>query len=324
MKSTEKKRFLDVLFFVIFACFGWQAFCQDNKLKISINPQNLPLIHKLGKNKDQVFAQCIQTVNENKKNIRSNRDLYIEFFRFIPDQNDSSMDLYRICAAFNVPYDTIASLNCIENPHENLGNKTLVIPAFDGVFVPLAPTSPIEILNFKEMESRKNIPYKMTFNLNGRDFYLFPGDCRYSPAARAFFVDSVFRLPLEQTRVTSEFGFRKSPVYHTWKMHNGIDFAAREGTEVYAAKAGTVTHCINNDPIFGNYIIISHDSTTTTVYAHLSKIIVKRNQVVKGGQQIALSGSSGACTGPHLHFEIRTSKGVQDPAKILWKKGKQN
>ncbi|MGW1025174.1 M23 family metallopeptidase [Streptomyces sp. NPDC002577] len=93
--------------------------------------------------------------------------------------------------------------------------------------------------------------------------------------------------------------------------HSGQDFAVPSGTPVAAASSGTVVKAGSNGagdgPAYGNAIVIKHGNGTYSQYAHLSKINVRIGQAVKAGQNIALSGNTGNSSGPHLHFEIRTT-----------------
>ncbi|MER7111388.1 M23 family metallopeptidase [Streptomyces sp. NPDC000229] len=88
--------------------------------------------------------------------------------------------------------------------------------------------------------------------------------------------------------------------------HTGVDFAASSGTTVKAVGAGTVVSA-GWSGAYGNEVVIQHTDGTYSQYAHLSSLSVSSGQSVSGGQQIGLSGSTGNSTGPHLHFEIRTS-----------------
>ncbi len=124
-------------------------------------------------------------------------------------------------------------------------------------------------------------------------------------------------LPLKNVQITSKFGYRNSPIYKRWKFHNGIDFAAKEGTEVFACKSGKVATVLKNDPTFGNCIVLSHEKGLTSVYAHLSKINVKKGDIIQGGKVIGLTGKSGAVTGPHLHFEVRENGKATNPLDYL-------
>ncbi|MFD5507067.1 M23 family metallopeptidase [Streptomyces sp. NPDC127051] len=93
--------------------------------------------------------------------------------------------------------------------------------------------------------------------------------------------------------------------------HSGQDFACPVGTSVKAASAGTIVKAGPNGggdgPAYGNAIVIKHANNTYSQYAHLSKIQVRIGQKVTKGSQIALSGNTGNSSGPHLHFEIRTT-----------------
>ncbi|MER5770176.1 M23 family metallopeptidase [Streptomyces sp. NPDC001985] len=93
--------------------------------------------------------------------------------------------------------------------------------------------------------------------------------------------------------------------------HSGQDFAVPTGTSVKSVGPGTVVKAGPNGagdgPAYGNAVVIKHDSNTYSQYAHLSRVDVKIGQQVSGGQQIALSGNTGNSSGPHLHFEIRTT-----------------
>ncbi|MEV7018078.1 M23 family metallopeptidase [Streptomyces sp. NPDC093991] len=110
--------------------------------------------------------------------------------------------------------------------------------------------------------------------------------------------------------------------------HSGQDYAVPTGTPVLAAHGGTVVKAGGNGagdgPAYGNAVVIKHGSQTYSQYAHLSSVNVKVGQVVKTGQKIALSGNTGNSSGPHLHFEIRTTPNygsAVDPAKFLRSKG---
>ena len=91
----------------------------------------------------------------------------------------------------------------------------------------------------------------------------------------------------------------------TSSFHTGIDYGCPAGTEILASEAGTVMFAGWDTTGYGLCVIIKHNADQSTLYAHLSKIYVNKGDTVKQGQVIALSGSSGNSTGPHLHFEAR-------------------
>lgn len=114
------------------------------------------------------------------------------------------------------------------------------------------------------------------------------------------------RFPIDgKVRISSDFNpHRKHPVTGKVRPHNGTDFAVRVGTPVVAPADGVV-ELAKYSRSAGYYIILRHRGSYSTVYMHLSKILVKPGQRVKIGQQIARSGNTGMSTGPHLHYELR-------------------
>lgn len=120
-----------------------------------------------------------------------------------------------------------------------------------------------------------------------------------------------WRWPLDAGIVSSEYGPR-------WgKMHHGLDIAAERGKPVYASADGEVIYADDKLRGYGNVVILRHDQKTTSLYAHNKKLKVKLGQKVKRGHLIALLGSTGRSTGPHVHYEIRGSNGAINPRKIL-------
>ncbi len=117
-------------------------------------------------------------------------------------------------------------------------------------------------------------------------------------------------------RITSSFGNRFHPILHRNRLHAGVDFGAKTGTPIVAAAAGEV---INAESMrgYGNVVILSHGAGLTTVYAHCSRIFVRRGQKVSQGQRIAAVGSTGLATGPHLHFEVRVNGKATNPMSRL-------
>lgn len=127
----------------------------------------------------------------------------------------------------------------------------------------------------------------------------------------AGFKPGSFRWPLQNVAVTSPYGKRKGG------FHEGIDLRAGSGTPVFAADAGTVIYADRRIRGYGRMVVLRHPSGLTTVYAHNSRLHVRKGQRVKRGQKIALSGRSGRVSGPHLHFEVRNGVSPVDPFSVL-------
>ena len=116
--------------------------------------------------------------------------------------------------------------------------------------------------------------------------------------------------------ITSPFGYRQNPFGGGLEFHQGLDIAAPMGTTVTAAAAGTVISAGWYGG-YGNYILIDHGGGMSTGYGHLSQIFVSDGQQVQKGQAIGAVGSTGASTGPHLHFEVRINGKPTDPTAYL-------
>jgi murein DD-endopeptidase MepM/ murein hydrolase activator NlpD len=117
-------------------------------------------------------------------------------------------------------------------------------------------------------------------------------------------------------RISSRFGYRPHPILKKIKYHSGIDIAAPKGTPILAADSGVVIFSKYNGG-YGKMITVDHGVGYSTVYGHASVLLVGYGQKVTKGQKIALVGSTGLSTGPHLHFEVRKNGVPQDPLKYL-------
>ncbi|MBR5575477.1 MAG: peptidoglycan DD-metalloendopeptidase family protein [Alphaproteobacteria bacterium] len=122
--------------------------------------------------------------------------------------------------------------------------------------------------------------------------------------------------PVEQVRITSNYGTRNDPFTGKPKKHRGIDFAGKIGTELMAVAPGRVVSA-GERVGYGTTVEIDHGLGFTTLYAHLSQITVSRGDWVRPGTVIGLGGSSGRSTGPHLHYEIRYKGEQFDPTKFV-------
>jgi murein DD-endopeptidase MepM/ murein hydrolase activator NlpD len=120
-----------------------------------------------------------------------------------------------------------------------------------------------------------------------------------------------FYMPTDQRRITSPFGPRRR------RMHNGLDVKVYVGDTIRSAFDGKVRIVRTERRGYGQYVVIRHDNGLETVYGHLSKQLVKENQLVKAGEVIGLGGNTGRSTGSHLHFETRFLGIPIDPALLF-------
>ncbi len=113
-----------------------------------------------------------------------------------------------------------------------------------------------------------------------------------------------FINPVENGRYTSYFGYRTNPITGKWSFHTGLDIGAKEGEKIRCALSGTVT-AVGEDSRAGKYIIVTHSQGFQTFYCHCSEILAEEGMKLNKGETVALVGSTGYSTGPHLHFEVR-------------------
>lgn len=116
----------------------------------------------------------------------------------------------------------------------------------------------------------------------------------------------------------NSFGMRIHPVLHVYKMHEGIDIISDVGTNVYAAGDGIVHFAGRTAGGYGMVVEVSHGYGYSSLYAHLSRTLVREGQSVRRGELIAKSGRSGLVSGPHLHFEVRYMGRKQNPVDYFF------
>jgi len=125
---------------------------------------------------------------------------------------------------------------------------------------------------------------------------------------------SLVALPLDNIHINSGFGMRRHPIYHKRIMHNGIDLSARY-EKVYSMFPGTVIK-VGQDSRSGKFVTVRTGDYTIS-YCHLSQQLVKENEFVNAGTNIAISGNTGASTGPHLHITAKKDGQAINPTIIL-------
>lgn len=129
-------------------------------------------------------------------------------------------------------------------------------------------------------------------------------------------VSETLARPLDKGSITSLFGYRKNPVSGKYTFHSGLDLASPQGSNIYAILRGTVVFA-GYESGYGNYIIVDHGGGLASLYAHCSKLIAQVGDKVEKGEIIALVGSTGNSTGPHLHIELRKNNKRCDPYELI-------
>lgn len=130
--------------------------------------------------------------------------------------------------------------------------------------------------------------------------------------------DGTYHYGVVGARITSPFGMRYHPLDHVWRQHNGVDIPAPTGTNIGAARSGTVIE-VGSTAARGNYIKVQHDDGLVTLYQHCNSILAQQGEKVAQDQTIATVGSTGKVTGPHLHLEVWKNGKAVDPMQYLGK-----
>ena len=117
-------------------------------------------------------------------------------------------------------------------------------------------------------------------------------------------------------RISSDYGYRTNPISGAYALHTGVDIAADEGTGIVAAYNGVVKDTGTGEKR-GNYVLMEHSDGSETLYCHCSEVLTVEGAVINAGEVIALVGSTGWATGPHLHFEIHRDGNAVDPMTVL-------
>lgn len=185
-----------------------------------------------------------------------------------------------------------------------------------------------EVVHQEQRDARGNLVggQKLQFaflSAGGKDRYLY----RFKPTGQddGWFDDrgkstrqAFMRTPLDGARITSLFGERVHPVFHSVRMHKGVDFGCGIGTHIFAAADGVVDYA-GPATGFGVLLKLRHDNGLETWYGHLSEFPdgIAPGAAVKQGQLVALSGNVGFSTGPHLHYEVHKDGVAVDPKDFL-------
>jgi len=194
----------------------------------------------------------------------------------------------------------------------------------------VAGISPEEF-NFNELPGRGGVLGSDARPMTSEELDAHIAEAAHSVAQRADYLDIIESellsdtvrnallpqgTPVSQGFIGSGFGMRADPFTGRYAMHEGVDFAAPEGTPIFAAAGGVVVTAEKHQG-YGNMVKIDHGNGLATLYGHASRLYVKVGDLIKRGQTIAAVGSTGRSTGPHLHFEVHVNGQPKNPAKYL-------
>jgi len=210
-----------------------------------------------------------------------------------------------IAGHFNLDLDTIASLNREWGSGVHLVSigEEIKIPNQDGIFLSLQG----EIDKFCAQKSVLTEAVLLVNRISreqikpGMELFL-PG-VQHTGVERSVAIGAAFLRPVRGW-ISSGFGYRRDPFRGGISFHRGIDIAAYVGAPVRASMDGRVV-LVGDNSVFGKYILIAHQISYSSFYGHLSRVLVRKGDVVRRGQKIGSVGNTGRSTGPHVHFEVR-------------------
>jgi murein DD-endopeptidase MepM/ murein hydrolase activator NlpD len=232
----------------------------------------------------------------------------------------SGESVWRLAQKYGVSVQTIVNANKIKEKTVILPGDTLRIPDRSGIF---HKTAKKETLT--ELAKKYKVSSDAIKKANGiSTAYIPPGKEVFLPGAKPlpeiqYIKQKVFAWPIKANhRLTSGFGWRVHPITGNKAFHTGLDIGAAMRTPIHAAADGVVAFA-GDGGSYGNMVILRHKNGLFTVYGHASKLLVKKGKYVKRGQKIALVGSTGASTGAHLHFEVKSTEKHVNPGLALKK-----
>lgn len=247
-------------------------------------------------NSNLLYKQLQADINENNKRIIEKKSILpIQFYYYSIKKNDS---IFSIAARFNLTYDTIATLNNIDNQLFFNDLDRIIVPNCPGIYLNNNYNgNGIKIENFQ------------------KTLYFFPGQ-KFDGADRLNFLVTPFISPLKKMIITSEFGYRENPFTMKKEFHQGMDLKASENTIIYSPLDGVIID-IKTSSSFGLMLVIQHSSGYTSHFYHLNSIFFNIGDSVEKGEKVGLTGNSGKSTGPHLHYEIHINGEPIDPKLIF-------
>jgi murein DD-endopeptidase MepM/ murein hydrolase activator NlpD len=225
--------------------------------------------------------------------------------------------LGEVAKHFGLNTGTLISLNGIKNTRSLKIGLTLKVPNQDGVYYKVKKGETLESIAKKyKAEANAIMVANELFSdqiVANKDLFL-PGATMIWEEEQEVNGD-LFLWPV-RGRITSSYGYRRSPFNGARSFHSGLDIAAVRGTPIRAAMSGRVSS-VGYDNTFGNFVVITHQAGYRTLYGHMDSYNVRSGAYVNAGDQIGEVGSTGQSTGPHVHFTVYKNGATTNPRKLI-------
>ncbi|MDR1931039.1 MAG: M23 family metallopeptidase [Treponema sp.] len=222
-----------------------------------------------------------------------------------------------VAKRFGLNAGTLISLNNIKNTRSLKIGLTLKVPNQDGVYHTVKRGETLESITKKykaDVVATKVANELFSDQINTNKDLFVPGAVMPREEEQQINGD-LFIWPV-QGRLTSYYGYRRSPFGGGRSFHNGLDIAAPTGTPIRAAMAGRVS-AVGYDNTFGNFVVITHQGGYRTLYGHMDIYRVKSGAYVNAGDLIGDVGNTGLSTGPHVHFTVYQNGATTNPRRLL-------
>ncbi|GHV86172.1 hypothetical protein AGMMS50230_17800 [Spirochaetia bacterium] len=222
-----------------------------------------------------------------------------------------------IAKRFGLSLDAIIASNNLRNVRQLRAGEKIRIPNMDGI-----PYTVKSGDSYTKIAKTMDVPLEAVLDANDiqsgdieAGTVLFIPGAKMDKNALRQALGQLFLWPISGRR-TSSYGWRNDPFSGARSFHAGLDISAPTGTSVKVSSDGRVS-ATGYNAVYGNFIIITHSAEYQTMYAHLSKILVKNGVYVNQGAIIGQVGNTGRSTGPHLHFSVYKNKRAINPLEVL-------
>jgi murein DD-endopeptidase MepM/ murein hydrolase activator NlpD len=222
-----------------------------------------------------------------------------------------------IASVFGLKQDTLISVNDISNTRSIQVGRKLLIPNQDGIMHKVLQNETMDDIAKKyEISAASITTVNELFSENAKSgSNIFIPNARMDSTKLQEINGDLFIWPV-RGRITSIYGYRRSPITGLRSFHSGLDISANIGVPIKAAMSGRVISTGYND-IFGYFVVISHHSNYRTLYAHMSRIRTESGAYVRTNQIIGDVGNTGQSTGAHLHFQVYKGGLTVNPMPLM-------